>query len=159
MRQRDANLTALAAIGPRKKRKVDSPGPGSGTEVRSAAVLEGAWGPGAPLGSALQVGRHTRGPAFLHLRAALPWSICMTFTSACRGDAVSWRFCPRGGLLAGVGCREVGPPAEGARADSVGRAAWSSMCDAGLEEGKGPLRISVCPILLVSCFVRCDIFT
>lgn len=33
MRQRDANLTALAAIGPRKKRKVDSPGPGSGAEV------------------------------------------------------------------------------------------------------------------------------
>lgn len=33
MRQRDANLTALAAIGPRKKRKVDSPGPGSGSEV------------------------------------------------------------------------------------------------------------------------------
>ncbi|XP_043858997.1 transcription initiation factor TFIID subunit 4-like [Dromiciops gliroides] len=32
MRQRDANLTALAAIGPRKKRKVDSLGPGSGTE-------------------------------------------------------------------------------------------------------------------------------
>ncbi|XP_076877684.1 transcription initiation factor TFIID subunit 4 isoform X2 [Brachyhypopomus gauderio] len=27
MRQRDANLTALAAIGPRKKRKLDSPGP------------------------------------------------------------------------------------------------------------------------------------
>lgn len=36
MRQRDANLTALAAIGPRKKRKVDSPGTTpSGTEVRS----------------------------------------------------------------------------------------------------------------------------
>lgn len=36
MRQRDANLTALAAIGPRKKRKVDSPGAtSSGTEVRS----------------------------------------------------------------------------------------------------------------------------
>lgn len=35
MRQRDANLTALAAIGPRKKRKVDSPGATpSGTEVR-----------------------------------------------------------------------------------------------------------------------------
>ncbi|KAG9460539.1 hypothetical protein GDO78_021156 [Eleutherodactylus coqui] len=33
MRQRDANLTALAAIGPRKKRKVESPGPGSGSEV------------------------------------------------------------------------------------------------------------------------------
>ncbi|XP_011607867.1 transcription initiation factor TFIID subunit 4-like isoform X6 [Takifugu rubripes] len=33
MRQRDANLTALAAIGPRKKRKVDSPGATlSGTE-------------------------------------------------------------------------------------------------------------------------------
>lgn len=36
MRQRDANLTALAAIGPRKKRKVDSPGTTpSGTEVRT----------------------------------------------------------------------------------------------------------------------------
>ncbi|XP_035521246.1 transcription initiation factor TFIID subunit 4-like [Morone saxatilis] len=34
MRQRDANLTALAAIGPRKKRKLDSPGGASaGTEV------------------------------------------------------------------------------------------------------------------------------
>ncbi|GAB1287304.1 TATA-box-binding protein-associated factor 4 [Apodemus speciosus] len=32
MRQRDANLTALAAIGPRKKRKVDCTGPGSGAE-------------------------------------------------------------------------------------------------------------------------------
>lgn len=38
MRQRDANLTALAAIGPRKKRKVDSPGPGSGTEVCCGAA-------------------------------------------------------------------------------------------------------------------------
>ncbi|KAK2842864.1 hypothetical protein Q5P01_013064 [Channa striata] len=36
MRQRDANLTALAAIGPRKKRKLDSPGgSGAGTEVAS----------------------------------------------------------------------------------------------------------------------------
>ncbi|EHB07485.1 Transcription initiation factor TFIID subunit 4 [Heterocephalus glaber] len=34
MRQRDANLTALAAIGPRKKRKVDYAGPGSGAEVQ-----------------------------------------------------------------------------------------------------------------------------
>nr|XP_046268614.1 transcription initiation factor TFIID subunit 4-like isoform X2 [Scatophagus argus] len=35
MRQRDANLTALAAIGPRKKRKVDSPGATpSGTEAQ-----------------------------------------------------------------------------------------------------------------------------
>ncbi|MED6281059.1 hypothetical protein CHARACLAT_017417, partial [Characodon lateralis] len=34
MRQRDANLTALAAIGPRKKRKLDSPGATpSGTEM------------------------------------------------------------------------------------------------------------------------------
>ncbi|KAF7248627.1 Transcription initiation factor TFIID subunit 4 [Varanus komodoensis] len=39
MRQRDANLTALAAIGPRKKRKVDSPGSGSGTEVRDLVIL------------------------------------------------------------------------------------------------------------------------
>ncbi|XP_053106863.1 transcription initiation factor TFIID subunit 4 isoform X2 [Hemicordylus capensis] len=38
MRQRDANLTALAAIGPRKKRKVDSPGAGSGTEGSSTNV-------------------------------------------------------------------------------------------------------------------------
>ncbi|XP_035403847.1 transcription initiation factor TFIID subunit 4 isoform X2 [Cygnus atratus] len=40
MRQRDANLTALAAIGPRKKRKVDSPGSGSGTEARQS---QGGW--------------------------------------------------------------------------------------------------------------------
>uniref|UniRef100_UPI0037E96EA3 transcription initiation factor TFIID subunit 4-like n=1 Tax=Semicossyphus pulcher TaxID=241346 RepID=UPI0037E96EA3 len=38
MRQRDANLTALAAIGPRKKRKLDSPGgSASGTEVASGS--------------------------------------------------------------------------------------------------------------------------
>ncbi|XP_034541388.1 transcription initiation factor TFIID subunit 4-like [Notolabrus celidotus] len=38
MRQRDANLTALAAIGPRKKRKMDSPGgSSSGTEVASGS--------------------------------------------------------------------------------------------------------------------------
>lgn len=37
MRQRDANLTALAAIGPRKKRKVNSPGATTtGSEVRTA---------------------------------------------------------------------------------------------------------------------------
>lgn len=37
MRQRDANLTALAAIGPRKKRKLDSPGgTAAGTEVGSS---------------------------------------------------------------------------------------------------------------------------
>lgn len=40
MRQRDANLTALAAIGPRKKRKVDSPGATpSGTEVRTKPLI------------------------------------------------------------------------------------------------------------------------
>ncbi|XP_051739134.1 transcription initiation factor TFIID subunit 4 isoform X3 [Ctenopharyngodon idella] len=33
MRQRDANLTALAAIGPRKKRKLDSPGASAGAEM------------------------------------------------------------------------------------------------------------------------------
>lgn len=38
MRQRDANLTALAAIGPRKKRKLDSPG-ASGAEVRAPNLL------------------------------------------------------------------------------------------------------------------------
>lgn len=39
MRQRDANLTALAAIGPRKKRKVDSPGaPTTGSEVKKLAA-------------------------------------------------------------------------------------------------------------------------
>ncbi|XP_064869243.1 transcription initiation factor TFIID subunit 4-like [Oncorhynchus nerka] len=39
VRQRDANLTALAAIGPRKKRKMDSPGATpSGTEVSGSSV-------------------------------------------------------------------------------------------------------------------------
>uniref|UniRef100_A0A3Q2E6F2 Transcription initiation factor TFIID subunit 4-like n=1 Tax=Cyprinodon variegatus TaxID=28743 RepID=A0A3Q2E6F2_CYPVA len=39
MRQRDANLTALAAIGPRKKRKLDSPGATpSGTEVSGSTA-------------------------------------------------------------------------------------------------------------------------
>lgn len=40
MRQRDANLTALAAIGPRKKRKLDSPGgTAAGTEVGSSHII------------------------------------------------------------------------------------------------------------------------
>ena len=35
IRQRDANLTALAAIGPRKRRKMDSPGSSNaGAEVQ-----------------------------------------------------------------------------------------------------------------------------
>uniref|UniRef100_A0A4W5RND4 Transcription initiation factor TFIID component TAF4 C-terminal domain-containing protein n=1 Tax=Hucho hucho TaxID=62062 RepID=A0A4W5RND4_9TELE len=39
VRQRDANLTALAAIGPRKKRKMDSPGATPlGTEVSGSSV-------------------------------------------------------------------------------------------------------------------------
>ncbi|KAK7160031.1 hypothetical protein R3I93_007857 [Phoxinus phoxinus] len=39
MRQRDANLTALAAIGPRKKRKVDSPGAAAaGIEVPTSHI-------------------------------------------------------------------------------------------------------------------------
>lgn len=33
IRHREANLTALAAIGPRKKRKTDSPVRGAGAEV------------------------------------------------------------------------------------------------------------------------------
>lgn len=42
MRQRDANLTALAAIGPRKKRKLDSlGGVGASTEVRLQAGVTG----------------------------------------------------------------------------------------------------------------------
>lgn len=40
MRQRDANLTALAAIGPRKKRKVDSAGTTPpGTEVTTLGAI------------------------------------------------------------------------------------------------------------------------
>ncbi|XP_059569198.1 transcription initiation factor TFIID subunit 4 isoform X2 [Alligator mississippiensis] len=47
MRQRDANLTALAAIGPRKKRKVDSPGSGSGTEGSgTSSAVPGSSGVG-----------------------------------------------------------------------------------------------------------------
>ncbi|KAM4831500.1 transcription initiation factor TFIID subunit 4 [Urocitellus parryii] len=49
MRQRDANLTALAAIGPRKKRKVDCAGPGSGAEGSGPGVaVPGSSGVGAP---------------------------------------------------------------------------------------------------------------
>ncbi|XP_034088405.1 transcription initiation factor TFIID subunit 4-like [Gymnodraco acuticeps] len=45
VRQREANLTALAAIGPRKKRKMDSPGATpSGTEVSGSSM-------GSPSGS------------------------------------------------------------------------------------------------------------
>ncbi|XP_072553274.1 transcription initiation factor TFIID subunit 4-like [Salminus brasiliensis] len=47
MRQRDANLTALAAIGPRKKRKVDSAAGGSGPEgVSPVSAGSGAVGSG-----------------------------------------------------------------------------------------------------------------
>ncbi|XP_051918261.1 transcription initiation factor TFIID subunit 4-like [Hippocampus zosterae] len=43
MRQRDANLTALAAIGPRKKRKMDSPGGGgAAAEVSSGSSAAAA---------------------------------------------------------------------------------------------------------------------
>lgn len=35
IRQREANLTALAAIGPRKKRKMDSPVQGASAEVKN----------------------------------------------------------------------------------------------------------------------------
>uniref|UniRef100_A0A8C9P9T1 TATA-box binding protein associated factor 4 n=1 Tax=Spermophilus dauricus TaxID=99837 RepID=A0A8C9P9T1_SPEDA len=49
MRQRDANLTALAAIGPRKKRKVDCAGPGSGAEGSGPGVaVPGSSAVGAP---------------------------------------------------------------------------------------------------------------
>lgn len=36
IRQREANLTALAAIGPRKKRKMDSPVQGASAEVQNS---------------------------------------------------------------------------------------------------------------------------
>ncbi|CAM4584363.1 unnamed protein product [Leuciscus chuanchicus] len=50
MRQRDANLTALAAIGPRKKRKVDSPGAANtGVEVSGSSA-------GSPAGSSASSG-------------------------------------------------------------------------------------------------------
>ncbi|XP_075819402.1 transcription initiation factor TFIID subunit 4 isoform X3 [Microtus pennsylvanicus] len=49
MRQRDANLTALAAIGPRKKRKVDCAGSGSGAEGSGpGAAVPGSSGVGTP---------------------------------------------------------------------------------------------------------------
>ena len=35
IRQREANLTALAAIGPRKRKKMDSPGSSGAAEVRA----------------------------------------------------------------------------------------------------------------------------
>lgn len=42
IRQREANLTALAAIGPRKKRKMDSPVQGASAEVKTGWRL--GWG-------------------------------------------------------------------------------------------------------------------
>uniref|UniRef100_A0A3B3RMI0 Si:dkey-219c3.2 n=1 Tax=Paramormyrops kingsleyae TaxID=1676925 RepID=A0A3B3RMI0_9TELE len=57
MRQRDANLTALAAIGPRKKRKLDSPGAASsGTEVSGCSTGSPA-GFSAPAASSRQHSR------------------------------------------------------------------------------------------------------
>ncbi|KAM9816119.1 transcription initiation factor TFIID subunit 4-like isoform X1 [Syngnathus typhle] len=50
MRQRDANLTALAAIGPRKKRKLDSPG----ATASSAEVASGASSASTALSSPRQ---------------------------------------------------------------------------------------------------------
>ncbi|XP_028297567.1 transcription initiation factor TFIID subunit 4 isoform X3 [Gouania willdenowi] len=58
MRQRDANLTALAAIGPRKKRKVDSPGAtSSGAEVSSSTMGSQASS-SSPSTSSRQYTRH-----------------------------------------------------------------------------------------------------
>ncbi|XP_067105625.1 transcription initiation factor TFIID subunit 4-like [Osmerus mordax] len=54
MRQRDANLTALAAIGPRKKRKMDSPGSTpSGAEVSSSSA-------GSPAGASTSSRQYAR---------------------------------------------------------------------------------------------------
>ncbi|XP_007906140.2 transcription initiation factor TFIID subunit 4 [Callorhinchus milii] len=64
MRQRDANVTALAAIGPRKKRKLDFPGQaGAGvtTESENAASTPGLQaGPGASAGRQYTRQRVTR---------------------------------------------------------------------------------------------------
>ncbi len=50
IRQREANLTALAAIGPRKKRKLDSPSLGTDTEVpNSSPSLWQSASPSVPL--------------------------------------------------------------------------------------------------------------
>ncbi|XP_051952848.1 transcription initiation factor TFIID subunit 4-like [Xyrauchen texanus] len=57
MRQRDANLTALAAIGPRRKRKVDSPGATtSGTEVLGSSAVSPS-GTSTPPSSSRQYSR------------------------------------------------------------------------------------------------------
>ncbi|XP_051511965.1 transcription initiation factor TFIID subunit 4-like isoform X2 [Myxocyprinus asiaticus] len=57
MRQRDANLTALAAIGPRKKRKVDSPGATTtGTEVLGSSAVSPS-GTSTPPSSSRQYSR------------------------------------------------------------------------------------------------------
>ncbi|KAA0715272.1 TFIID subunit 4 110 kDa TBP-associated factor Transcription initiation factor [Triplophysa tibetana] len=57
IRQREANLTALAAIGPRKKRKVDSPGaPTTGSEVSGSSAGSPA-GSSAPSSSSRQYSR------------------------------------------------------------------------------------------------------
>ncbi|KAM7415215.1 hypothetical protein PAMA_019841 [Pampus argenteus] len=50
MRQRDANLTALAAIGPRKKRKMDSPG----GAAASSEVASGSGAGSSPAASSRQ---------------------------------------------------------------------------------------------------------
>ncbi|KAM7397205.1 hypothetical protein PAMP_020197 [Pampus punctatissimus] len=50
MRQRDANLTALAAIGPRKKRKLDSPG----GAAASSEVASGSGAGSSPAASSRQ---------------------------------------------------------------------------------------------------------
>ncbi|XP_035497261.2 transcription initiation factor TFIID subunit 4-like isoform X1 [Scophthalmus maximus] len=51
MRQRDANLTALAAIGPRRKRKMDSPGGGG---AASSEVASGSGAGSSPASSSRQ---------------------------------------------------------------------------------------------------------
>lgn len=73
MRQRDANLTALAAIGPRKKRKVDCPGPGSGAEVQQCCGIKVLGSHGEHLRATSSRGRtHTGEFAFS------PFTCCLT---------------------------------------------------------------------------------
>lgn len=153
MRQRDANLTALAAIGPRKKRKVDSPGPGSGTEVqeggeegvgdRGAGVWR--WRGGLEGSRASQLCTDAGDP---RLPRGPPWSTCDPDTSQ-SGQLIVMPREPR--------C----PPHRGARAACGRRRRKRPARGAGAEPGwrRGVPCCSPCvQILLVSCVVCCGIF-
>lgn len=80
MRQRDANLTALAAIGPRKKRKVDCAGPGSGAEVQQEE--HGAEGPGGRFRMPSSVSSRAPGLCFTLWKPDIQVTLFVHFTWA-----------------------------------------------------------------------------